>query len=74
MGVIEESQYLEISVVARSLGVASETIRAWERRKLIAPPLRTASGKRLFTVEDVETMRHAQRERTTRPEPPDEAA
>lgn len=47
----------EIGTVARALGVSPEAIRAWERRKLIVPPRRTASGKRLFTDEDVEAMR-----------------
>ncbi len=74
MSVIAEPQYLEIGTVARSLGVASETIRAWERRKLISPPIRTASGKRLFTSEDVEAMRQAQHERRVSHESPVGAA
>ncbi len=67
-------RFLEISTVARTLGVSADTIRAWERRNLIAPPLRTASGKRLFTDEDVEAMRRAQHERALRHESPDAAA
>lgn len=53
----------EIGTVARTLGVSPEVIRAWERRKLITPPRRTASGKRLFTDEDVAAMRRAREAR-----------
>jgi len=56
---MEPWNLFEIGTVARSLGVSAEVIRAWERRKMIAPPRRTASGKRLFTAEEVEAMRAA---------------
>ncbi|MDB5478830.1 MAG: MerR family regulatory protein, partial [Alphaproteobacteria bacterium] len=45
-------------------------IRAWERRKLISPPRRTATGTRLYTDADVETMRRAQQARGSGPESP----
>lgn len=63
MALRSEPQYLEISTVARQLGVATETIRAWERRKIITPPIRTTSGTRLYTETDVEAMRQAQQAR-----------
>ena len=69
MVMVSEPQTLyEISTVARCLGVATETIRAWERRKLIAPPRRTATGTRLYTDADVETMRRSQQARGSDPE------
>ncbi len=77
---VEPWDLYEIGNVARSLGVSAEVIRAWERRKLIQPPRRTASGKRLFTAEEVEAMRAALvargRHRATRYEatPPLDAA
>ncbi len=61
-----EPELFEISAVARQLGVSADTIRQWERRKLIAPPRRTASGMRLFTPVDVEAMEQAQRHRLAR--------
>lgn len=60
---LEPQTLYEIGTVARTLGVSAEVIRAWERRKLIAPPRRTASGKRLFTDEDVAAMRRAREAR-----------
>lgn len=65
MTVLHESQLFEISTVARELGVSADTIRAWERRKMITPPRRTASGTRLYTEADVEAMRQAQQARET---------
>ncbi len=61
-----EPELYEISAVARQLGVSADTIRQWERRNLIAPPRRTASGKRLFTPIDVEAMEKAQQARRAR--------
>lgn len=61
-----EPELYEISTVARQLGVSADTIRQWERRSLIAPPRRTASGKRLFTMRDVEAMHQAQQHRLAR--------
>ncbi len=74
MAMVCEAEFMEISTVARALGVSADTIRAWERRKLIVAPIRTASGKRLFTSEDVEAMRQAQHERNLRHESSDAAA
>lgn len=60
---LEPQTLYEIGTVARTLGVSPEVIRAWERRKLITPPRRTASGKRLFTDDDVAAMRRAREAR-----------
>jgi len=43
--------------VARILGVSVEALRYWEREGVIAAPLRTAGGRRLFTPEQVEEIR-----------------
>lgn len=61
-----EPELFEISAVARQLGVSADTIRQWERRKMIPPPRRTTSGKRLFTPIDVQAMEQAQRARLAR--------
>lgn len=60
---VEPQTLYEIGTVARALGVSPEVIRAWERRKMIPPPRRTASGKRLFTDDDVAAMRRAREAR-----------
>lgn len=54
-------EYLEPSQVARELGVSVSAVKMWERRKTIAPPLRTTGGQRLFTREQVETIRTARK-------------
>ena len=55
--------YLESGQVARTLGVSVEALRAWERRGKISPPLRTASGTRLYTPQQVEEIRQARKAR-----------
>jgi len=64
---------METGDVARALGVATETVRKWERQGIIAPPLRTTGGRRLFSIEQVEKMR-AQRQTRMRQNPPRNAA
>jgi DNA-binding transcriptional MerR regulator len=54
-------EYLEPSQVARELGVSVSAVKMWERRKTIAPPLRTIGGQRLFTREQVESIRAARK-------------
>jgi excisionase family DNA binding protein len=41
--------------VARTLGVAPDTVRLWERRGLL-PAAKTAAGVRLFSKADVEAF------------------
>ena len=52
-----ERELIESGPVARELGVAVETLRMWEKTGKIAPPLRTVGGRRLFTREDIATIR-----------------
>jgi len=47
--------------VARQGGVNLETIRYYERQGLLPKPLRTASGYRMFTADDVRRVRFIKR-------------
>ncbi len=60
-----EAEFFESGHVAQLAGIAVETLRDWERRKVIAPPLKTASGRRLFRPEDVAAIRAIATERDT---------
>src|SRR5512147_1293992 len=48
-----------INVAARSAGVSSQLLRAWERRYRLTAPTRTASGYRLYSDDDVAVLRGA---------------
>ena len=48
-----ETAQLRIGELARRTGVATELLRAWERRYGLLAPTRTASGYRLYSTEDV---------------------
>ena len=52
-----------IGEVAAMLGISPHTIRAWERRHLVVRPLRTVSGQRRYTADDVELLRQIKHER-----------
>jgi PAS domain-containing protein len=52
-----------IGEVAAMLGISPHTIRAWERRHLMVTPMRTASGQRRYTSDDVELLRQVMHER-----------
>ena len=52
---------IAIGEAARQSGVHVETIRYYEREGLIAPPGRTASGRRVFTPEEVARLRFIKR-------------
>ena len=52
-----------IGEVAAMLGISPHTIRAWERRHLVVRPLRTGSGQRRYTSDDVEVLRQIKHER-----------
>src|SRR5688500_12071065 len=45
-----------IQVVARRTGLSIDVIRAWERRYRLVEPVRTESGRRLYTDADVERL------------------
>lgn len=49
--------YYETSDVARALGVSDATIRLWEREGRIDPPGRTPGGRRIFTEQELTTIR-----------------
>ncbi|MGC8730820.1 MAG: MerR family transcriptional regulator [Halothiobacillaceae bacterium] len=46
-----------IRTIAQLTGVNPITLRAWERRYGLIRPLRTAKGHRLYSVEDIHTIR-----------------
>lgn len=51
---------LRIGEVARQSGISSATVRLYERRGLLAPAIRSASGYRGFPQEAVERMKLVQ--------------
>ncbi|CAI6086628.1 MerR family transcriptional regulator [Cohnella sp. JJ-181] len=50
-----------IQKVADMLGIPGVTLRAWETRHRIVSPLRSAGGHRLYSEEDVATLRWVKR-------------
>ena len=50
---MNETAQLRIGELARRTGVATELLRAWERRYGLLAPVRTASGYRLYSADDV---------------------
>jgi len=50
---MHETAQLRIGELSRRTGVATELLRAWERRYGLLAPVRTASGYRLYSGEDV---------------------
>jgi len=48
-----------IRTVAALTGVNPVTLRAWERRYGLVKPLRTASGRRMYTQADIDTLQRA---------------
>ncbi len=46
-----------LKAVVQKTGVAEHTLRAWERRYGIPAPRRTPSGRRLYSLQDIETIR-----------------
>lgn len=52
---------LTIGELARTVGVAAETLRYYERRGLVAPSRRSASGYRLYDGEARERLRFIRR-------------
>ncbi|UCC14791.1 MAG: MerR family transcriptional regulator, partial [Gammaproteobacteria bacterium] len=49
-----------IRTVAELTGIASGTLRAWERRYGFVQPERSASGHRLYSRRDIQRLRNAQ--------------
>jgi transcriptional regulator with XRE-family HTH domain len=52
--------YINIGEAARLIGISSSTLRAWERRGLIAAD-RSPAGYRRFTLADIERLRQMKR-------------
>lgn len=46
-----------ISVVVRRTGLTQDILRAWEKRYAAVTPLRTPTGRRLYTEDDVDKLR-----------------
>ena len=53
---MSETAQLRIGELARRTGVATELLRAWERRYGLLTRTRTASGYRLYSTEDVDRV------------------
>ena len=54
---MEGAAQLRIGELARRTGVATELLRAWERRYALFTPERTAGGYRLYSEDDVRRVR-----------------
>lgn len=50
-----------ISEVARACGISSDTLRHYEKRGLIRPPVRTAAGYRRYDDEDIVRIQQIRR-------------
>lgn len=46
-----------ISVVVRRTGLTQDILRAWEKRYAAVTPLRTPTGRRLYTEDDIDKLR-----------------
>jgi methanogenic corrinoid protein MtbC1 len=46
-----------IQVVVRRTGLSADVLRAWERRYGVVEPARTATGRRLYSDDDIERLR-----------------
>jgi DNA-binding transcriptional MerR regulator/quercetin dioxygenase-like cupin family protein len=56
-GEVTRTNGIYISQAARILGVSQSVLRSWEHERLISPT-RTPSGYRVFSVQDIERLRH----------------
>lgn len=54
-------EYFPISHIAELTGIPPITLRAWERRYGLPKPRRTASGHRLYSMEEVELIQRVTR-------------
>ncbi len=55
----EPSEFFPIRTVSALTGVNSVTLRAWERRYNLITPIRTPSGHRLYSQEDIDKINKA---------------
>ncbi|HRK01214.1 MAG TPA: MerR family transcriptional regulator [Oligoflexia bacterium] len=51
------SQTFNVKAAANMSALTTHTLRAWERRYGVVTPRRSANGRRLYTMEDVEKLR-----------------
>ena len=58
------SSELRIGKLASAAGVSADTVRYYERRKLIPRPSRTAAGYRVYSDQDVERLQFIKRAQT----------
>jgi len=56
-----QEQWLKIGMVAKRAGVSVDTVRYYERRKVLSPAGRLPSGYRLYTEAAVSTLMLARR-------------
>jgi DNA-binding transcriptional MerR regulator len=52
---------MTVSELARQAGINLETVRFYEKQRLLPDPERTSGGRRLYTEADVERLRFIQR-------------
>lgn len=58
---IDDNALFPIREVSRLTGVNAITLRAWERRYGLIEPIRTESGHRLYTQENIDTLQEVVR-------------
>src|SRR5678816_3338738 len=46
-----------IQIVTRRTGVSADVLRVWEKRYAVVTPVRSASGRRLYSDADIERLR-----------------
>ena len=63
MSSLDSRLTFSVGEVGSMLGLAPHTIRAWERRHQVLRPMRTPSGQRRYTPEDIEVLRQIKFER-----------
>lgn len=61
---MEEDVTWTAGQAGRAAGVTRKAIRVYEDRGLLSPTARTAAGYRLFSADDVDTLRFIRRART----------
>ena len=57
------AQAFPIGALSKRSGVNVETIRYYERAKMLAPPPRTISGRRMYNANDLRTLVFIRRSR-----------
>jgi MerR family transcriptional regulator, mercuric resistance operon regulatory protein len=57
------AEMLPIGALSKRSGVNIETIRYYERVKMLAPPLRTANGRRVYDLTDLRILVFIRRSR-----------